>query len=178
MKNRLDAVNEVYVPYVKKYLGGKYLQNILTCGGSEGAVSVELERHKELTYKNIFHYELIDNQIHYDEVIKDNILCPDLPIQSVNLIYADVGGGNECYEKMMKDDIEEGVIKILDNGFINNNLGILVFLYFDGIGIEPFLDKQYGDYKSKDFFSKDITWYDKYNKGTHSQRLDGVVFYQ
>ena len=51
-------------------------------------------------------------------------------------------------------------------------------LYFDGIGIEPFLDKQYGDYKSKDFFSKDVTWYDKYNKGTHSQRLDGVVFYK
>ena len=89
----------------------------------------------------------------------------------------DVGGGNKCYEKMMKDDLEEGVIKILDNGFINNNLGILVFLYFDGIGIEPFLDKQYGEYKSKDFFSKEITWYDKYNKDTHSQRLDGVMFF-
>jgi len=76
----------------------------------------------------------------------------------------------------MEDDIEEGVIKILDNGFINNNLGILVFLYFDGTGIEPFLDKQYGNYNSKDFFSQDVTWYDEYNEATFTQRLDGVVF--
>ncbi len=175
MKNRLDAVNEVYLPYVKKHLGNNPLQNILTCGGTKGAVSEELERHKEFTYENIFHYELFDNNIDYDEVIKDNILCPESPIQSVNLIYADVGGGNKCYEKMMKDDIEEGVIKILDNGFINNNLGILVFLYFDGIGIEPFLDKQYGEYKSKDFFSSNIVWDDGYGIG--DQRLDCVVFF-
>jgi len=177
LKSRFDAVNEVYYPYVKRHLGNNPLQNILTCGGSDGAVNIELERHKEFTYENIFHYEMVDDQIHYDDVIKDNILCPTLPIESVNLIYADVGG-NKCYEKMMKDDIEEGVIKILDNGFINNNLEILVFLYFDGTGIEPFLDKQYGEYKSKDFFSTNITWYDEYNKGTHGQRLDGVVFYE
>ena len=46
MKSRFDAVNEVYCPYVKKHLGDNPLQNILTCGGSEGAVSAELERHK------------------------------------------------------------------------------------------------------------------------------------
>ena len=178
MKNRFDAVSEVYYPYNKKHFGDNSLQNILTCGGSEGAVNVEFDRHRDFIYENIFHYELMDNQIHYDEVIKDNILCPESPIQSVNLIYADVGGGNKCYEKMMKDDIEEGVIKILDNGFIDNELGILVFLFFDGIGIEPFLDKQYGNYNSKDFFSKEITWYDEYNKDIHSQRLDGVIFYE
>ena len=177
-KNRYDAVNEFYLPYVKKHLENNPLQNILTCGGSDGAVGVEVDRHRDFIYENIFHYELMDNQIHYDEVIKDNILCPESSIQSVNLIYADVGGGDEIYKKMMKDDIEEGVIKILDNGLINNNLGILVFLYFDGIGIEPFLDKQYGEYKSKDFFSKEIIWYDEYNKDIHSQRLDGVVFYE
>jgi hypothetical protein len=175
--DRYESVNEVYLSYVKKHLGDNPLQNILTCGGSEGAVNVELERHNDFTYENIFHYELIETQIHYDEVIKDNILCPEIPIESVNLIYADVGGGDDCYKIMMEDDIENGVLKILENGFIDNKLKLLIFLYFDGIGIEPFLDKQYGDYKSKDFFSKDVTWYDKYNKGTHSQRLDGVVFY-
>ena len=177
MKDRFEAVNHRYIPYVKKHLGDNPLQNILTCGGSEGAVNVELERHNDFIYENIFHYELIETQIHYDEVIKDNILCPEIPIESVNLIYADVGGGDDCYKIMMEDDIENGVLKILENGFIDNKLKLLIFLYFDGIGIEPFLDKQYGDYKSKDFFSKDVTWYDKYNKGTHSQRLDGVVFY-
>jgi len=175
--DRYESVNEIYLSYVKKHLGDNPLQNILTCGGSEGAVNVELERHNDFTYENIFHYELIETQIHYDEVIKDNILCPEIPIESVNLIYADVGGGDDCYKIMMEDDIENGVLKILENGFIDNKLKLLIFLYFDGIGIEPFLDKQYGDYKSKDFFSKDVTWYDKYNKGTHSQRLDGVVFY-
>ena len=174
MKNRLDAVNEVYLPYVKKHLGNNSLQNILTCGGSEGAVNTELERHEEFTYKNIFYYELVDDQIHYDEVIKDNILCPELPIQSVNLIYADVGGSGVNIDGRVYGCI----LNILDNGFIDNELGILVFLFFDGIGVEPFLDKQYGDYKSKDFFSQDVTWYDEYNKATFTQRLDGVVFYE
>ena len=174
MKNRTDAVNEVYLPYVKKHLGNNPLQNILTCGGSGGAVNAELERHEHLQYENIFHYELVDDQIHYDEVIKDNILCPELPIQSVNLIYADVGGSG-----VNIDGWEYGCISnILDNGFIDNELGVLVFLYFDGIGIESFLDEQYGNYNSKDFFSQDVTWYDEYNKATFIQRLDGVVFYE
>jgi hypothetical protein len=173
MKSRFDAVNEVYLPYVKKHLGNNSLQNILTCGGSEGAVNTELERHKGFTYENIFHYELMDNQIDYDEVIKDNILCPELPIQSVNLIYADVGGSG-----VNIDGWEYGcILNILDNGFIDNELGVLVFLYFDGIETEPFLNRQYNNYKSKDSFSKNIEWYDDYNKATFIQRLDGVVFY-
>ena len=106
--------------------------------------------------------------------IKDNILCPELPIQSVNLIYADVGGSGVNIDGRVYGCI----LNILDNGFIDNELGILVFLFFDGIGVEPFLDKQYGDYKSKDFFSQDVTWYDEYNKATFTQRLDGVVFYE
>jgi len=173
-KNRYDAVNEVYFPYVKKHLGDNSLQNILTCGGSVGAVNVELNRHEDFIYENIFHYELIDNQIDYDEVIKDNILCPESPIQSVNLIYADVGGSHECLVKMQENDIEIGVSQLLNSGFINNKLGILIFLYFDGVGNEPFLDKQYGEYKSKDFFSSNIVWDDGYGIG--DQRLDGVVF--
>jgi hypothetical protein len=179
-ENRFDAVNEVYHPYVKKHLGNNPLQNILTCGGSEGAVSAELERHKNFIYENIFHYEILEEYIDYDEVIKENILCPDVPIQSVNLIYADVGGDEYTYEKIVEDGIEEGVIKILDSGFIDNKLGILVFLFFDGIGegrdLEPFLDKQYGEYKSKDFFSTMIFWDDGH--GESNQRLDGVVFYE
>ena len=176
MKNRFDAVNEVYLPYVKKHLGNNSLQNILTCGGTMGAVNVELERHKEFTYENIFHYELFDNNIDYDEVIKDNILCPEVPIESINLIYADVGGGTECFDLTTEKSINQGVTKIISSGLQKNNLGILVFLYFDGLGIEPFLDDDFG-FKSKDFFSKNIEWYDKYNNNTNSQRLDGVVFY-
>tara|TARA_R110000824_G_scaffold27992_1_gene94436 strand:+ start:222 stop:758 length:537 start_codon:yes stop_codon:yes gene_type:complete len=178
MKNRFDAVNEVYLPYVKKHLGNNSLQNILTCGGTMGAVNEELKRHKEFTCENIFHYELFDNNIDYDEVIKDNILCPEVPIESVNLIYADVGGSSECAIKIKENNISEGIIKLLDSGFVNNNLGILVFLFFDGIEIEPFLNKQYNNYKSKDSFSKNIEWYDDYNKATFTQRLDGVVFYE
>jgi hypothetical protein len=119
---------------------------------------------------------LIDDQIHHDDVIKDNILYPEIPIESINLIYADVGGGNECNTIIWGADKEQGVKKILDSGFINNKLGILVFLYFDGVGIEPFLDKEYDGYKSEDFFSREIEWYDEYQDATHSQRLDGVVF--
>ena len=175
MKNRYESVNEIYLSYVKKHLGDNPLQNILTCGGSESAVETELLRHKELIYENIFHYEMIDSQIHYDEVIKENILCPDSPIQSVNLVYADAG-----YTGVENDtpswDIEGGILKILESGFINNKLGILVFLYFDGAILEPFLDKQYGEYKSKDFFSSVVEWDDGY--GRAEQRLDGVVFYE
>tara|TARA_B100001964_G_scaffold189844_1_gene211684 strand:- start:175 stop:732 length:558 start_codon:yes stop_codon:yes gene_type:complete len=185
MKDRFDAVNEVYYPYVKKHLGNNPLQNILTCGGSEGAINVELDRHKDLNYKGIFHYELLlinhKAHIHQDEkynVIRENILYPIKSKKSVNLIYADVGGGDEIYEKMKEDNIKEGMIKILDNGFIDNELGILVFLFFDGVGIEPFLDKKYDNYNSKDFFSTNITWHDEYNKGTYNQRLDGVFFYK
>ena len=177
MKNRLDAVNEVYFPYVKKHLGENPLQNILTCGGSEGAVGAELDRHRDFIYENIFHYELMDNQIHYDEVIKDNILCPESPIQSVNLIFADVGGGNECNTIIWGADKEQGVKKILDSGFINNHYDKLVFVYFDGmLDIDCFLDKEYDGYKSEDFFSREIEWYDEWNDANYSQRLEGVVF--
>ena len=190
MENRFDAVNKVYIPYVKKHLPNKLLQNILVTGGlSNPGWYPEIERHKFLTYEKIFHFEFKDykikeiQKVDRDSLVvknikRENIFFPKKYIESVNLIYADVGGGDKIYRKMMEDDIEEAVIKILDNGFINNNLGILVFLYFDGIGIEPFLDKQYGEYKSKDFFSKEIIWYDEYNKDIHSQRLDGVVFYE
>ena len=185
-KNRFNAVNEVYHPYVEKYLGSKLIQNVLVTGGSFGAVKAEIKRHKNLNYENIFHFESVKSEIDYNKVeepggnrfknykqiFKGDIFSPDTwPVQSVNLIYADVSSEGS---QPKKDEI----IKILDNGFIDNELGILVFLFFDGVGIEPFLDKKYDNYNSKDFFSKNVTWYDEYNKGTHGQRLDGVVFYE
>ena len=168
MKDRFESVNEFYLPYVEKHLGNAPLQYILTCGGSEGAKNVEIERHHHLKYQKIIHYEILNDG--------ENIPYPTNPYSSVNLIYADVGGGSKCHDIMMKHDIEDGMMKILDNGFVNNKLGKLVFLFFDGVGIDIFLDKKYGNYKSKDFFSRDISWYDTYNEESYSQRLDGVVF--
>ena len=175
MKSRFDAVNEVYQPFLERYFDGEVLQNILVTGGlSSPGWYPEIERHEFLTYENIFHYELFDGhvkkiqKVDRDSLIVENIFFPKNYIESVNLIYADVNPG----ENPTKDGIE----KILDAGFVNNKLGILVFLFFDGMGIESFLDKQYGKYKSKDFFSKMIEWDD--GSGVGKQRLDGVVFYE
>jgi hypothetical protein len=44
------------------------------------------------------------------------------------------------------------------------------------LDIPCFLDKQYGEYISEDFFSTEVKWYDDYQDSVHSQRLDGVVF--
>ncbi len=178
MKSRFQAVNDVYHPFVDKHLGKNKLQNILVCGGSDGAVKVENIRHKDMDYENIFNYELVESNCEYSSVVSENILYPDNPITGVNLIYADVGGSHECVVKMQENSIEDGVSKLLSNSFTDNNLGILVFLFFDGIGVEPFLDKKYGSYKSKDFFSEDIGWYDSHNDESFTQRLDGVVFYE
>jgi hypothetical protein len=181
MKNRQTEVNKVYIPYVEKYLGSKLIQNVLVTGGSFGAVKAEIKRHKNLNYENIFHFESVKSEINYNkvkepdgnrfknykQVFKRDIFSPDTYVQSVNLIYADVSPDGS---QPKKDEI----IKILYNGFIDNELGILVFLFFDGIAIGPFLDKQYGEYKSKDFFSKIIEWDDGFGVG--KQRLDGVVF--
>ena len=43
MEDRFTAVNNVYQNYVEKHLGFlNPLQNILTCGGTEGAVNLSL----------------------------------------------------------------------------------------------------------------------------------------
>jgi hypothetical protein len=182
MKDRQTEVNKVYIPYVEKHLGKNPLQNILVTGGRNDAYNVELDRHSNFTYENMFFYELIDNKIEnimykWDKTIKDNILNPEVPIQSVNLIFADVGGGNECNTIIWGADKEQGVKKILDSGFINNHYDKLVFVYFDGmLDIDCFLDKEYDGYKSEDFFSREIEWYDEWNDANYSQRLEGVVF--
>ena len=188
-KNRFDVVNEIYHPYVKKHLGDNSLQNILVTGGSFEAVYVEVDRHRHLNYENIFHFEIqeferklveepVGNRFKvkdYKQVFKGDIFSPDTYVQSVNLIYAD---SEPRLSKVNKVDwsvwIEERVLKLLDNGFIDNELGVLVFLFF-GVDIESFLDKQYGEYKSKDFFSSNIVWDDGYGIG--DQRLDCVVFF-
>ena len=187
MQNRFYAVDMFYYPYVQKHLGDNPLQNILVTGGmSSVGWYPEIVRHKFLTYDSLFHFEIgeidkdqprtfhdpeyhsLNNLAQAGQIINEDIFWPTNPIESVNLIYAD--------PRPTKNPTKDGIEKILEGGFVNNKLGILVFLYFDGIGIEPFLDKQYGEYKSKDFFSQDVTWYDEYNEATFTQRLDGVVF--
>ncbi len=180
--NRFESVNQLYIPYVEKYLSGKPLQNILVSGGCKGSISVEKERHKNLTYQNIFHYEIFEDIIksndnmNRSDVLYDNILHPNTPIESVNVIFADVGGGTECFDLTIEKGLNQGVTKIISSALQKNNLGMLIFLYFDGLGIESFLDRDFG-FKSKDFFSKNVEWFDEHNNTTNNQRLDGVVFY-
>tara|TARA_Y100000004_G_C8950844_1_gene428454 strand:+ start:2463 stop:2975 length:513 start_codon:yes stop_codon:yes gene_type:complete len=169
--NRFESVNQVYLPYVEKYLGGKPLQNILVCGGNIGSVETELKRHKQFDYDKMFHFEVVEESIDYEKVIKDDILCPKVPIESVNLIYADVGGTS--VEKTTKFKVEE----VVQKGLQNNKLKTLVFLFFNGINQEPFLNDNF-NVKSKDFFSENINWYDKWNNEYYTQRLDGIVFYE
>jgi len=177
MKNRFDAVNEFYYPYVEKHLGTSLLQNILVTGGEWNSYASETRRHSVFRYKNMVFYELTDKRSEHQQVIVDNILNPIRPYPSVNLIFADIGGGHECNTKILDSNITKGVQKILDSGFIDNRLGKIVFVYFDGmLNIPCFLDKQYGEYISEDFFSTEVEWYDKYNDSVYGQRLDGVVF--
>ena len=94
-----------------------------------------------------------------------------------NLIYADVGGS--WYWKGKPSDYRNNfdIEKIVRNGLKNNKLKTLVFLFFNGINQEPFLNDNL-NLKSKDFFSENISWYDKWNKDNFTQRLDGIVFYE
>ena len=177
MKDRQSEVDKIYIPYVEKHLGTALLQNILVTGGEWAAFATVTRRHSRFRYENMVSYELIDNQRESQNSIIDNILNPIKPYPSVNLILADVGGGHECNTHIWDTDITEGVKNILDNGFIDNRLGKIVFVYFDGmLDIPCFLDKQYGEYISEDFFSTEVKWYDDYQDSVHSQRLDGVVF--
>ena len=48
-------------------------------------------------------------------------------------------------------------------------------------GVAKVFDKVLNDnfnIKSKDFFSENIHWYDKWNNEYYTQRLDGIVFYE
>jgi len=177
MKNRQIETNKIYIPYVEKHLGTSLLQNILVTGGEWSSYACETRRHSAFRYENMVSYELIDKRSEHQQVIMDNILNPIHPYPSVNLIFADIGGGHECNTHIWDSDIIEGVQKILENGFIDNRLGKIVFMYFDGmLNIPCFLDKQYGEYISEDFFSTEVQWYDEYHDSVYSQRLDGVVF--
>ena len=158
MKDRQTEVNKVYLPYVEKHLGKKPLQNILVTGGTWNSYHVEVKRHSQIEYKTMFSYELIDEYSENSDSITENILYPDNPIESVNLILADIGGGHEVNTFIWNNDTEEGVKKILDSAFIDNHLNKLVFVYFDGmLDLDCFLDKEYDGYKSEDFFSTEIS---------------------
>ena len=121
MENRFDATNKVYIPYVKKHLSNKLLQNILVTGGlNSPGWYPEIERHKFLTYEKIFHFEFKDYKIKeiqkvdrdslvVKNIVKENIFFPKNYIESVNLIYADP-------TSPIKNPTKDGIEKILDAG--------------------------------------------------------------
>ena len=85
MKNRTDAYNSIYLPYVEKLLGGKVLQNILVTGADGGGIGNEVQRHKNLNYQHMFHYE---NKLDYDAHKIDNKEIEDfIIIQLFKIIF-------------------------------------------------------------------------------------------
>ena len=93
----------------------------------------------------------------------------------------------------MVKDITSGILKVLDSGFKNNKLGIIVVVYADDIGFDwwkrdsmgtydgvdlPFylLKQKYGNYKTRDYFYKSFGFENNGHKTGTS--LSGVVFYE
>jgi len=209
MKNRTEAYNSIYLPYTEKYLGDKVLQNILVTGAHGGGVEVEVERHENLNYEHMFHYEnkpdykshKIDDKEIEDftkhSVIQDNIFSPKEPIESVNLIFFDgqwFSDNEEGYiPRNLIKNITNGILRVLDSGFKNNKLGIIVVVYADSIGFDwwkeedsekyegvdlPFylLKQKYGNYKTRDYFYKKCPF--DSDGHIHGTSLSGVVFYE
>jgi len=212
------AYNDIYLPYIEKFLGGKVLQNVLVTGATGGSIENEVQRHKNLNYEHMFHYEvrpdtdleyldLHDNQLKHS-VIQDNIFSPKEPIESVNLIFFEAhwssendGGFNyvtaaDEKPKVIVDGVMSGILRVLESGFKNNKLGIIVVVYVDDIGLDwwqkdsmgtydgvdlPFhvLKQKYGNYKTRDYFYETFSFEDDmwigHKTGT---RLEGVVFYE
>ena len=210
MKNRTDAYNSIYLPYIEKHLGDKVLQNILVTGAHGGGMGNEVQRHKNLNYEYMFHYELnpdtfleyldLDNNQLKHSVIQDNIFSPKEPIESVNLIFFDgqwfTENGEDWTPRNLVKDITSGILKVLDSGFKNNKLGIIVVVYADDVGFDwwqkdsigtydgvdlPFnlLKQKYGNYKTRDYFHEPFSFEDDIPVGhTTGTSLSGVVFYE
>jgi len=209
MKNRTEAYNSIYLPYIEKHLGGKVLQNILVTGAHGGGIGNEVQRHKNLNYEYMFHYELrpdtfleyldLDNNQLKHSVIQDNIFSPKEPIESVNLIFFDgqwFGDEEDQLPKNLVKNMTSGILRVLDSGFKNNNLGIIVVVYTDDVGFDwwqkdsmgtydgidlPFhlLKQKYGNYKTRDYYYEKFSFDDNIPVGHKSRTsLEGVVFYE
>lgn len=158
MKNRTDAYNSIYLPYVEKLLGGKVLQNILVTGVNGGSIKSELKRHENLNYEHMFHFETMLNYeselstLPKNSIIQDNIFSPRSPIESVNLIFFDGQWFDDFIEnqqpKNLVKNLTSGVRRVIDNGFKNNKLGTMVILYSDCIGIDNWVEDSDVDYRA------------------------------
>ena len=93
MKNRTDAYNSIYLPYVEKLLGGKVLQNILVTGADGGGIGNPLD--------------LVGSGL--DSLADDN----DATTYSVGEIGADVAGVGMGVGRILAGDVLGGGKQLL-----------------------------------------------------------------
>ena len=156
MKNRTEIYDDFYKPFVTKHLGDKKFQNILVTGVNGGSIENEVQRHKNLNYEHIFHFEImIDSEsgriserelenLPKSSIIQDNIFSPRSPIESVNLIFFDgqwfSENDEELQPKNLVKNLTSGIKRVLEGAFKNNKLGVVVVVYSDCIGIDSWTE--------------------------------------
>ena len=156
MKNRTEIYDDFYKPFVTKHLGDKKLQNILVTGVNGGSIDNEVQRHKNLNYEHIFHFEImIDSEsgriserelenLPKSSIIQDNIFSPRSPIESVNLIFFDgqwfSENDEELQPKNLVKNLTSGIKRVLEGAFKNNKLCVVVVVYSDCIGIDSWTE--------------------------------------
>ena len=90
-------------------------------------------------------------------------------------------------EKFTNDNrLKITILRLRDTSHYDGNNGKHILDSFFHV-LDKFIEKYKQKYnwntynfniKSKDFFSENIHWYDKWNNEYYTQRLDGIVFYE